>query len=227
MTGNLEQGWYPDPAGVPHRLRWWDGSAWTGRTKDEAGPEDGLGPGADALVPAAARIPAAETAAAPPRAPIALGRPGPVRGRGAGPGTPEGRHRNRRRRPRRGVGDRRLLLGRARQEQRRHDDRARGGGPAIGPSRAAARGARRGSRPLRPHPEARMPRPSRSPRGSSPAGGWTRSPGARRGTPQAGIPRRWPDPCPGPPTAAAARCSRATAASPPTARCSTPPRASR
>ncbi|WP_345675908.1 LamG-like jellyroll fold domain-containing protein [Yinghuangia aomiensis] len=71
MTGNLEQGWYPDPAGVPHRLRWWDGSAWTGRTKDEADPEDGPEPEADDPFPAAARIPAAETAAAPLLAPVA------------------------------------------------------------------------------------------------------------------------------------------------------------
>lgn len=33
-------GWYPDPAGVPQRLRFWDGTAWTSQIVD-AGPAGG------------------------------------------------------------------------------------------------------------------------------------------------------------------------------------------
>ena len=33
MTGG---GWHPDPSGVPGRLRWWDGQAWTDHVHDPA-----------------------------------------------------------------------------------------------------------------------------------------------------------------------------------------------
>lgn len=31
-------GWHPDPAGVPGRLRWWDGQAWTDHVHAQAAP---------------------------------------------------------------------------------------------------------------------------------------------------------------------------------------------
>lgn len=31
-------GWHPDPAGVPGRLRWWDGQAWTDHVHDPPAP---------------------------------------------------------------------------------------------------------------------------------------------------------------------------------------------
>ncbi len=31
-------GWYPDPAGVPGRFRYWDGAAWSAETTDRPGP---------------------------------------------------------------------------------------------------------------------------------------------------------------------------------------------
>jgi hypothetical protein len=41
-------GWYPDPAKVPNRLRFWDGQAWTTQVRDGAAPFGGApgGPGA-------------------------------------------------------------------------------------------------------------------------------------------------------------------------------------
>ncbi|MEV6976657.1 DUF2510 domain-containing protein [Kitasatospora sp. NPDC093806] len=37
-TGNTPAGWYDDPSGQPNTERWWDGSAWSGRT--QAKPAD-------------------------------------------------------------------------------------------------------------------------------------------------------------------------------------------
>jgi Protein of unknown function (DUF2510) len=34
-------GWYPDPNGAPGRLRWWDGTQWTDRTRAELGELSG------------------------------------------------------------------------------------------------------------------------------------------------------------------------------------------
>lgn len=33
MNANPQPGWYPDPAGAPLTLRWWDGTRWTDRTR--------------------------------------------------------------------------------------------------------------------------------------------------------------------------------------------------
>ena len=44
-------GWYPDPAGTPHRFRYWDGRSWSSETTDDpaAAPAGGVGPGAKSL----------------------------------------------------------------------------------------------------------------------------------------------------------------------------------
>jgi hypothetical protein len=34
-SGNAAEGWYPDPVGK-HGARWWDGTTWTDRVRDEA-----------------------------------------------------------------------------------------------------------------------------------------------------------------------------------------------
>jgi hypothetical protein len=52
-------GWHPDPAGVPGRLRWWDGQAWTDHTHDPA-------PAAPAQQPGSA-LDAAVVVVSPPR----------------------------------------------------------------------------------------------------------------------------------------------------------------
>lgn len=41
-------GWNPDPAGVPGRLRWWDGQTWTAHVHDP-GPGPTSAPGGSAL----------------------------------------------------------------------------------------------------------------------------------------------------------------------------------
>ncbi|MGA4508230.1 DUF2510 domain-containing protein [Propionibacteriaceae bacterium G1746] len=40
-----DAGWYPDPAGVPGRVRWFDGSQWTTRVRQQSGGDDGDGGG--------------------------------------------------------------------------------------------------------------------------------------------------------------------------------------
>ncbi|WP_344114955.1 DUF2510 domain-containing protein [Kribbella alba] len=36
---NPPAGWYPDPTGQPHTIRWWDGAQWTNQTEKEVFPE--------------------------------------------------------------------------------------------------------------------------------------------------------------------------------------------
>jgi hypothetical protein len=36
---NPPAGWYPDPTGQPHTIRWWDGAQWTTQTEKEVFPE--------------------------------------------------------------------------------------------------------------------------------------------------------------------------------------------
>ncbi len=56
MTGG---GWHPDPSGVPGRLRWWEGQAWTDHVHD---------PAPAAAPPAGSPLDATEIIVAPPRA---------------------------------------------------------------------------------------------------------------------------------------------------------------
>ncbi|MGY5128074.1 phospholipid scramblase-related protein [Streptomyces nigrescens] len=46
-NANIPAGWYADPQGTPHQLRWWDGSQWTEHTH----------PGQQAAAPAQGRAP--------------------------------------------------------------------------------------------------------------------------------------------------------------------------
>ncbi|MFI0710430.1 phospholipid scramblase-related protein [Streptomyces inhibens] len=46
-NANIPAGWYADPQGTPHQLRWWDGSQWTEHTH----------PGQQAAAPAQAQAP--------------------------------------------------------------------------------------------------------------------------------------------------------------------------
>ncbi|MFB7474968.1 DUF2510 domain-containing protein [Kitasatospora sp. NPDC056184] len=84
-TGSTPAGWYDDPSGQPNTERWWDGSAWSGRTRPTTGtdaatvttgtaggvPNQGV-PGAFGPAPSVAATPtvttpAASTAPAAPR----------------------------------------------------------------------------------------------------------------------------------------------------------------
>ncbi|UQA97155.1 phospholipid scramblase-related protein [Streptomyces halobius] len=46
-NANIPAGWYADPQGTPHQLRWWDGSQWTAHTH----------PGQQSSAPAQSRAP--------------------------------------------------------------------------------------------------------------------------------------------------------------------------
>ncbi|MCZ1011265.1 phospholipid scramblase-related protein [Streptomyces lydicus] len=46
-NANIPAGWYADPQGTPHQLRWWDGSQWTEHThpgQQPAAPDRGQAP---------------------------------------------------------------------------------------------------------------------------------------------------------------------------------------
>lgn len=46
-NANIPAGWYADPQGTPHQLRWWDGSRWTEHThpgQQPAAPDQGRAP---------------------------------------------------------------------------------------------------------------------------------------------------------------------------------------
>ncbi len=76
-TGNTPAGWYDDPSGQANTERWWDGSAWSGRTRpksaaDAATVSSGTGgaagqgaPGAFGPAPAVSATPTVVTPAAP------------------------------------------------------------------------------------------------------------------------------------------------------------------
>ncbi|WP_406092389.1 DUF2510 domain-containing protein [Kitasatospora purpeofusca] len=80
-TGNTPAGWYDDPSGQANTERWWDGSAWSGRTRpksaaDTATVSSGTGggagqgvPGAFGPAPAVSATPTVVTPAAAPVAP--------------------------------------------------------------------------------------------------------------------------------------------------------------
>ncbi|MFJ8432336.1 DUF2510 domain-containing protein [Kitasatospora sp. NPDC094019] len=80
-TGNTPAGWYDDPSGQPSTERWWDGSAWSGRTRpksaaDAATVGSGTGgaagqgtPGAFGPAPSVAATPTVIAPAAGPAAP--------------------------------------------------------------------------------------------------------------------------------------------------------------
>ncbi|UJB45266.1 phospholipid scramblase-related protein [Streptomyces sp. A1-5] len=47
-NANIPAGWYADPQGTPHQLRWWDGAQWTGHThpgQQAPAPEQAAQPG--------------------------------------------------------------------------------------------------------------------------------------------------------------------------------------
>ncbi|MER6839066.1 phospholipid scramblase-related protein [Streptomyces platensis] len=49
-NANIPAGWYADPQGTPHQLRWWDGSQWTEHThpgQQAAAPAQGQAPQPD------------------------------------------------------------------------------------------------------------------------------------------------------------------------------------
>ncbi|MFF8914412.1 phospholipid scramblase-related protein [Streptomyces sp. NPDC015032] len=63
---NVSAGWYPDPHGTPHLLRYWDGSRWTEHTGPAAGQQPQAAAGA---APAQAQAAPAQAQAAPAQAP--------------------------------------------------------------------------------------------------------------------------------------------------------------
>ncbi|MEU9118866.1 phospholipid scramblase-related protein [Streptomyces sp. NPDC048506] len=67
-NANIPAGWYADPQGTPHQLRWWDGSQWTTHThpgqQQAAAPAQTAGPGPQQAVQQA---PQQQATAQPPQ----------------------------------------------------------------------------------------------------------------------------------------------------------------
>ncbi|MFD8549095.1 phospholipid scramblase-related protein [Streptomyces sp. NPDC059649] len=75
-NANIPAGWYADPQGTPHQLRWWDGSQWTAHTHpgQQPAPQDRTAqPGPQQpqaqYAPAQQAQPAAQQQTAPQQAP--------------------------------------------------------------------------------------------------------------------------------------------------------------
>ncbi|MFD5394175.1 phospholipid scramblase-related protein [Streptomyces sp. NPDC127097] len=67
-NANIPAGWYADPQGTPHQLRWWDGSQWTEHThpgQQAAAPAQGQAP--QPGPPQAQQAPAQQATQQPPQ----------------------------------------------------------------------------------------------------------------------------------------------------------------
>jgi len=65
-NANIPAGWYADPQGTPHQLRWWDGSQWTEHTHPGQQPAaPGQGPAAQPAPQQSAPQPAPQQQAGP------------------------------------------------------------------------------------------------------------------------------------------------------------------
>ncbi|GAB7029646.1 phospholipid scramblase-related protein [Streptomyces sp. NPDC021749] len=98
-NANIPAGWYADPQGTPHQLRWWDGSQWTAHThpgQQPAAPDRTAQPGpqqpqqqyAPAQQQPAAQQPAPQQTApqqAPPQQPAPAQAPYPGQPQGGAP----------------------------------------------------------------------------------------------------------------------------------------------
>ncbi len=72
-------GWYPDPAGDPSLVRYWDGEAWTNETQPSPSAEPAPPPPAPVAASPVPPAPAAPTSIPTPAAPVGAGGLGGIR----------------------------------------------------------------------------------------------------------------------------------------------------